>query len=144
LKRIWAILLALLTLCGAAAAGDFRTVTGLDETAKKLEEGVTIDEVYYTDGYGFSTSEFTTADPEEIEALWTALNRITIGEKSDMSITDWYPQIVFRLSDGTYAHVSFEAHWLSLGMENYEVENAEPFWNLTAALVQKYDEAAGY
>jgi hypothetical protein len=118
--------------------GLFQSLTGLDELALKLESGVTIDQVYYTDGYGFSISEFTTTDPEVISALWQALNAIRVIGPVDESITDWYPQIVFYLSDETTAHVTFEAHWLSLPEPwpgvNYALEDDEDFWLLTAAL----------
>ena len=145
MKKIIALLMTaiLLTACAAVAQGEpptIQSMTGLGEIQGKLDQGVRIEKVYYTDGYGFSTSEFSTVDPEEIALLWQAVNEITVGEKVDESITDWYPQIVFYLTDGTYGFVSFEATWLSVGMYNYEISNAEGFWSLTAALVEKYTE----
>ena len=56
-----------------------------------------------------------------------------------MSITDWYPQIVFRFSDGTRFGIRFEAHWLSVGSENYELRYDNTFWLLTSVLVQQYE-----
>ena len=144
MKKIIALLMTgmLLMASAAAARGEPNTIqsmTELGDIRKKLDQGVQIGKVYYTDGYGFSTSEFTTDDPDEIEQLWEAVNAITVGQKADESITDWYPQIVFYLTDGTYGGVRFEAEWLSVGgMENYEISNAEGFRNLTAALVEKY------
>ena len=146
MKRIIALLMTVILLTASAimARGEPSTIqsmTGLGEIRKKLDQGIKIEKVYYTDGYGFSTSEFTTDDPDEIEQLWEAVNAITIGEKVDESITDWYPQIVFYLTDGTDGSVLFEAKWLCAGgMENYEIGNAEDFWNLTAALVEKHAE----
>ena len=151
MKKLIALAVSLMLICGAAAAKDaepaldFQSLTGLDEIARRLDGGVSIDKIYYTDGYGFSTSEFTTEDPEEIQSLWQALNGITVRNRVDESITDWYPQIVFYFSDGTNAHVTFESHWLSLPtprlQANYELENDGPFWNLTASLVEKYGNA---
>lgn len=147
MKRIIILIMSLMLCSGAAAENtvdipDFRTLTGLDELSRKLESGVTINRVYYTDGYGFSTSEFTTTDEAEILSLWTALNQITVKGRVDESVTDWYPQIVFSLSDETTASVSFESHWLSLPVPrpqaNYELENDGDFWSLTAALTDKY------
>ncbi len=139
MKKLFVLLTVLMLLAGAASAESLQSMTGLDETVEKLASGVTIDRVYYTDGYGFSTSEFTTTDPEEIALLWDAVNRITVKDRVNESITDWYPQIVFYLSDGTASGVRFEAHWLCIGgMENYKIENAEEFWSLTASLVLKY------
>ena len=153
MKRMIAVMIAaLMLLAGIAAAEDagetldFRTLAGLDEIEQKLEAGVTIDSVYYTNGYGFSTSEFRTSDPDEIRELWQALNGIAVEGPVDESITDWYPQIVFYFSDGTTDHVSFEAHWLSLPdpwpQANYKLTNDESFWNLAAALVDRYESSA--
>lgn len=145
MKRIIALLMGMLLMVSAAAAEEkpvaIQSLTELADIQKKLDQGITIGKVYYTDGYGFSTSEFTTDDPDEIDQLWKTLNAITVGDRVDESITDWYPQIVFYLSDGTSGGVSFEAYWLNLGgMENYEISNAEEFWNLTAMLVEKHTE----
>ena len=121
-------------------SGTVQSMTGLSEIQTKLDRGMTIEKAYYTNGYGFSTSEFTTDDPDEISQLWNAVNAIQVGEKVHTSITDWYPQIVFYLTDGSYGGVQFEAHWLCIGgMENYEISNAEEFWSLTAELIEKYE-----
>lgn len=141
MKKLIAVLMTIMLLTGAALAEDFQSMTGLDAVQAKMDTGVTIDKVYYTDGYGFSISEFTTDDPETISRLWTALNKMTVKGKTNESITDWYPTIVLYLSDGTQAIVSFEANWLSLGAKgNYEIENGEEFWALTAYLVQQQAE----
>ena len=80
---------------------EFMLVTGLSGMREALNNGAAIYSVYYTDGYGFSVSEFTTTDPEEMKALWKAVSRIQLGAPTSMSITDWYPLIVFNLDDGT-------------------------------------------
>ena len=121
---------------------EFMLVTGLNEMAKALDNGATIESVYYTDGYGFSTSEFTTTDPEEIAALWKATTIIQLVGPTNMSITDWYPLIVFTLSDGSRYGARFEGTWLTLRRGNYEIANDEEFWSLTKALVQKHSQAA--
>ena len=146
MKKIIALLIMgiLLTVSAATAQNEpvtIQSVTGLGDVQEKLDQGIQIEKVYYTDGYGFSTSEFTTDDPEEIRQLWEAVNAISVGEKVNESITDWYPQIIFYLTDGTYGSVLFEANWLSVGgMENHELFNAEGFWNLTSSLVEKHAE----
>ncbi len=118
---------------------EFASLTGIDVLREKLYGGVTIDRVCYTDGYGFSTSEFTTVDSWEIEVLWEALNAIEIVGRVDEDITDWYPQIVFYLSDGASFGVRFDAHWLEIGgMEHYALANDEDFWNVTSHLVEQY------
>ena len=119
---------------------EFMTFTGLDKMAEALDAGAGVESAYYTDGYGFSTSEFTTTDAAEIEALWSALCRIGIVGPTDQSITDWYPLIVFTLNDGSRYGVRFESTWLTMGAYNYELENAGAFWRLTGELVKKYME----
>ncbi len=141
MKKLFVIMLSVMFVMSAALAEDFQSMTGMDVLQSKLNDGNIIEKVYFTNGYGFSTSEFTTDDPEEISLLWTALNKITVKNRVEESITDWYPTIVFYLSDGTQAIVSFEANWLCIGAtDKYEIENAEEFWDLTASLVQKEEE----
>lgn len=113
----------------------FMTLTGLSRMAGALKEGCVIEKVYYTDGFGFSDSEFTTTEQEEIRALWDAICSIQLGEPSQMGITDWYPQIVFYLDNGQQFNVRFEGEWLDVG-KNYEIGNEEAFWSLTHRLVE--------
>lgn len=143
-KKTIALLIGIMLVTFIAYADEvpatIQSMTELGEIQKKLDNGVTIGKVYFTNGYGFSTSEFTTDDPDEIAQLWEAVNAIQVRGKVNESITDWYPQIVFYLSDGTYGGVRFEANWLCIGgMENYEISNADEFWNLTASLVEKHE-----
>ena len=119
---------------------DFMLVTGLSGMRKALNNGATIESVYYTDGYGFSVSEFTTTDPDEMKALWNVLTRIQLGAPTNMSITDWYPLIVFNLDDGTRYGARFEGHCLTIRRDNFELEHADEFWTLTGTLVQKYTQ----
>ena len=119
---------------------DFMLVTGLSEMRKALNDGATVESVYYTDGYGFSVSEFTTTDPDEMKALWDVLTKIRLGAPTNMSITDWYPLIVFNLDDGTRYGARFEGHCLSIRRDKYELENVDEFLTLTGTLVQKYTQ----
>lgn len=115
----------------------FLAFTGLTRMGMALKTGAKFEKVYYTDGYGFSSSEFETTDAAEIEALWDALRGVTLGRPSGTGITDWYPLIVFYLDNGQRYSVRFEGPWLDLGT-NFELENAEAFWTLTKSLVGKY------
>ncbi len=141
-KRI-AVMLAVLMFALTAAAEN--AVPELTEAAEKLAGGITIERVFFTNGFGFSLSQFETTDQEEIDSLWNAVNRITVKGPVDESVTDWYPMIIFYLSDGSMTAVSFETHWLCVDGKNYELENDEEFWDLTASLVEKYagTEAGG-
>lgn len=142
MKRLAALLLALMLgtgACLAEALPTFAALTGFDAFEARLAAGDEIESVYYTDGFGFSTSEFTTTDPDEIAALIDALGQIEVVARTDEAITDWYPQIVFKLGEDDWFRVSFNKQWLMIdGMDNYVVEGDGPFWALTAELVQKY------
>ncbi len=145
MKKLLCVLLAFLLLIPGAAPGkaeegalDFAVLSGLREARELLDSGEVIEKVYYTDGYGFSISEFTTVNGEEIDALWKAVNGITIIEKTNQGITDWYPQIVFFFSDESRLNICFDAHWLEVGMDHYVLGNDEAFWNLTASLTAAY------
>lgn len=141
-KLICALLVILLLIPAASVAEeaplDFARLTGLDKAQELLDSGETIDKIYYTDGYGFSTSEFVTTDGVEIAQLWKAVNAITIVGETPEDITDWYPQIVFFFSDESRLNICFDAHWLEIGMDHYLVANDEAFWSLTAALTAAY------
>ena len=140
-KCLLCLIVLMLCVSPVLAEETFQSLTKLDEMQALLDAGVTIERVYYTDGYGFSTSEFKTEDEGEIALLWEALNRIVLGERINEFVTDWYPQIVFFLSDGSRYNVCFDTHWLEIGgMENYSVTNDEDFWALTACLVRQYQE----
>ena len=142
LKKMTAVLLAILLLAGAAAAAEevptLESLTDLDETQAKLDRGVMITSVYYTEGYGFGTAEFTTQKPDEIARLWETVNAIKVVGKTEESITDWYPMIIFTLSDGSTCMVSFDGPWLEAGPHNYVISGDEAFRTLTAELIGKY------
>ena len=143
MKRLTCALLAIFLLIPAASLAeetplDFARLTGLDKAQELLQSGETIEKIYYTDGFGFSTSEFLTTDGEEIAQLWKAVNAITVVGKTQEDITDWYPQIVFFFSDESRLNICFDAHWLEIGMDHYTVDNDEAFWSLTAAMTAAY------
>ncbi len=117
-----------------AEQADFLSITGLDRMAEALEAGATLIGAEYTDGYGFSESGFSTVVPEELAALWSALRAVELAGETGESVTDWYPSIAFRLSDGSAYTVRFEAHWLCVGTVNYRLSGDEAFWRLCAVL----------
>ena len=148
MKKLVCALLSLLLLLSGFALGeetplDFAHLTGLDKARELLDSGEVIERIYYTDGYGFSTSEFSTTDGAEIDALWKAVNAIQIVGKTYEDITDWYPQIVFFFSDETHLNICFDAHWLEIGMDHYTVGNDDAFWSLTAAMTAAYAAGGG-
>ena len=83
MKKCFALLMmGILLIASAALAEDepmtIQSMTGLGDIREKLDQGLAIEKAYYTAGYGFSTSEFTTDDPDEIEQLWKAVNPNTV------------------------------------------------------------------
>jgi len=138
MKRLLILLVLLLCCLGAARAEEaprFGALTGVDALREALENGARVETAHYTDGYGFSTSEFKTGDPRVIAALIEALGQIEIVEQVNEDVTDWYPQIVFTLSDGSRPGARFDAHWLEVdGRTHYLLSGDEAFWTLTARL----------
>lgn len=145
MKKSIAVLLLALVLIGASAWAEdapsaFLAVTRLEEMQKLLDDGAKIVSVDYTDGYGFSDSSFSTDDPGEIEALWTAFCQIEIEDTTNIEVTDWYPCIVFHLDDLSSFRVCFNMHNLDCEGELYTLKNDDLFWNLTAYLVKAHEE----
>ena len=81
LKKVVGLLMGILLLMVSVSFAEetlasIQSMTELGEIQKKLDQGITIGKVYYTDGYGFSTSEFTTDDPDEIAQLWNLFSAL--------------------------------------------------------------------
>ena len=83
IKKAMVLLMGIMLMVSIAAADEtsrtIQSMTDLGEIQSKLDQGITLGKVYYTNGYGFSTSEFTTDDPDEIAQLWKAINSIQVG-----------------------------------------------------------------
>ena len=141
MKRTLSMLLICCVLLSAGAAEEaltFAGLTGLDQLQARLSGGLEITGAWYTDGYGFLTSEFTTDDPADIASLLDALGQISLGPETDFEVTDWYPHLSFRLSDGTSFDLSFNQHHLEVGRKHYTLSGDIAFWNLTAEMVSVY------
>lgn len=95
----------------------------------------------FSQGYGFSYGEYTTADPEQIHFLLDAVSLMEIDSVSDMDVTDWYPYIFFECADGTSWGLHFDGHWLYLNGINYHLANDSTFWALFASLEAQYYNA---
>lgn len=76
-----------------------------------------------------SRPEVTVTDDETITDLYNRLSLMSVGEKSDMSITDSYHHIRFTLQDGTTVGWNFEGKdLLNMGTENYSVKDEGNLW----------------
>ena len=85
-----------------------------------------------------SRPEVTVTDVETITDLYNRLALMSVGEKSDMSITDSYHHIRFTLQDGTTVGWSFEGKdLLNIGTENYDVKDEGNLWLAVRQLQEK-------
>ena len=85
-----------------------------------------------------SRPEVTVTDAETITDLYNRLALMSVGEKSDMSITDSYHHIRFTLQDGTTVGWNFEGKdLLNIGTENYDVKDEGNLWFAVRQLQEK-------
>ena len=85
-----------------------------------------------------SRPEVTVTDAETITDLYNRLALMSVGEKSDMSITDSYHHIRFTLQDGTTVGWNFEGKdLLNIGTENYDVKDEGDLWFAVRQLQEK-------
>jgi len=113
-----------------------------DEGAKKLMEDMSAGKIpqecnVLYDEMG-SRPDVTVTDAETITDLYNRLSLMSVGEKSDMSITDSYHHIRFTLQDGTTVSWNFEGRdLLTVGNENYEVKDEGNLWFAVRQLQEK-------
>ena len=72
-----------------------------------------------------------TEDPSTITELYNLFTQITVGEKTDESITDSYHHVIFTLQDGTKVAFSFESDIWCYGSgieDRVKVNESGPFW----------------
>lgn len=69
-----------------------------------------------------ANAPYETTDQEEIRTIIKELKNVTVGEKSEMSITDSYHFVAFTFEDGTSYGYHFEGtNLLSYGSDNYDI-----------------------
>lgn len=129
----------LLTLpCLGESEYSFLQMTGLDEMLSRLEAGETVESLsYYDRAYGFN-GDFITDDAGDITCLMETLQEMEIAGPSDIFITDWYPMLVFMLSDGSQYVLSFDWYSLEIGSQYYKLTGDEDFWRTISELKVKY------
>ena len=116
-----------------------------DEGAKKLMEDMNDGKIprecnVLYDEMG-ARPEVTVTDAETITDLYNRLALMSVGEKSEMSITDSYHHIRFTLQDGTTVGWNFEGKdLLNIGTENYDVKDEGNLW---FAVRQLQEQAMG-
>ncbi|MBQ6174472.1 MAG: hypothetical protein IJK28_07595 [Clostridia bacterium] len=137
---------AILLLAALTAAGeelpDFLAVTGISGVQARLDAGAELASVMFREGIIDEEGPAESSDPAVVNALWEALSRVRIAGESDCFRTDWYPAVIFTLSDGTSLTVRFDWRWLETdGFTFYVLENDEDFWHLAREL---YRSQYGY
>lgn len=82
-----------------------------------------------------SRPDVTVTDQETIRNIYGQLADITVGDKTDMSVTDSYHHITFRLRNDTYVSFYFEGEDIfCCGEDNYTVSGSKNLWNTVRQL----------
>ena len=82
-----------------------------------------------------SRPDVTVTDQETIRNIYGQLADITVGDKTDMSVTDSYHHITFRLRNDTYVSFYFEGEDIfCCGEDNYTVSGSRNLWNTVRQL----------
>ena len=133
------ILILSIFSASAESLPSFAALTGMDQICELLSTGITLESAAYTKGTKLSDQLAETSDPDTVQALWQALSGIELGEPVNEFITDWYPKIIFTLSDGTTFSLCFDAHRLETADHKvYLLRNDEAFWELTQELLLQH------
>ena len=119
-----------------------------DEDSAKLvqffaEGNVPMEASFRYDQMG-ANPEITLTDPEQITELYQLLSKVEVTGESDMSATDCYHYVQFKLADDCYIHYSFEGSELyCLGNQNYSIENSKELFRFMSRLTEEYLENGG-
>ena len=82
-----------------------------------------------------SRPDVTVTDQETIRNIYGQLADITVGDKTDMGVTDSYHHITFRLRNDTYVSFYFEGEDIfCCGEDNYTVSGSRNLWNTVRQL----------
>lgn len=80
-------------------------------------------------------------DPEIIRELYNRLGKVTVEGKSNLSITDCYHHVQFKLSEDKYIYYSFEGSELwCYKSENYNITNGGKLFSYMRELTENYWE----
>lgn len=141
MKKMLALLTVLMLLFPTALAEEappvFADATGLNGFLSHVTEDNPIRSAWFTEDCGYSDDGYETNDPEEIQALLSAVLTLEIVSVSDLCVTDWYPRLQFICADGTAWGIGFEGHWPNLEGVHYNLAHDEAFWALTSAMARE-------
>lgn len=123
------------------AVTDFSLIENADRLAEDMKNGTIPSECSVLYDEMGARPEIILTDPEQITEIYNLLSDITVNKKSEMSITDCYHHVVFKLQDGTFVRFNFEGkELLSLDRENYEVSGGQALWSLIRSMQEEIME----
>ena len=116
-----------------------------DEGSAKLvrffEEGNVPEEASFRYDQMGANPEITLTDPEQIQELYELLSQVTVSGETDMSVTDCYHFVQFKLAEDCYIHYSFEGSEIyCLGNRNYSIENSKELFRFMSSLTRCSNE----
>ena len=141
---------SLLAACGQKPAPAQESVPILsfqdDENTAKLvsdmEAGKLPTECYVMYDEMGSRPEVEVTDPEMLKEIYKRFSQMTVGAKTDTSVTDSYHYIIFILQDGTEVSWGFEGIGLLIrGQENYEVSDEGGLWEYVRRMQEEIMES---
>lgn len=123
------------------AVTEFSLIENADKLAEDIKNGTIPSECNVLYDEMGARPEIILTNPEQIKEIYNLLSDITVTGKSDMSITDCYHHVVFKLQDGTFVRFNFEGtELLSLDRENYEVSGGQELWSLIRLMQEEIME----
>ena len=108
---------------------NFQNDSGFARLRKDMEKGDVPIECSALYDQGGSRPEVKVTDQTVIRELYEELAKMTVGNKSDTSVTDSYHRITFRLRNDKYVTFNFEGEDLFCWQnDNYTVTNGSSLW----------------
>lgn len=127
----------------AAAAAEsillFQEDEGSAELTAYFKDGKIPEEVNILYDQMGSNPDITITDADTIQELYRLLSMVEVTGKSEMSITDCYHHIQFKLADDLYIYYSFEGSeiWCYRG-QNYNIRNSTRLFRYMQELTEEY------
>ena len=108
---------------------NFQNDSGFARLREDMEKGDVPIECSALYDQGGSRPEVKVTDQTVIRELYEELAKMTVGNKSDTSVTDSYHRITFRLRNDKYVTFNFEGEDLFCWQnDNYTVTNGSSLW----------------
>lgn len=116
----------------------FNNDEGSLELIQFFSDGKTPSEVNFLYDQMGSNPDITITDPHEIQKMYELLSKVEVVGETQMSVTDSYHYIQFKLADDLYIHYQFEGDMLVYKEKNYELKNTKELFNYMLELTDTY------